>query len=211
MDSHQRYMYRALQLAKNGIGTSRPNPSVGCVIVNQQRIIGEGFTSPSGGAHAEVNAICSVKDHSLLKNSILYVTLEPCNHHGKTPPCTKLIVQKQVGTVVIGIKDPNPMVAGKGIDFLKNNGVNVICDVLAESCKQQHKRFLTFQIKKRPFILLKWAQTLDGFITPLTTKRKNKTPVWISNSYAKQLAHNGVPKNRLFWWELTQLDLISPA
>ncbi len=184
---NEKYIKRCLQLAKNGIGTARPNPSVGAVIVYKNTIIGEGFTSAYGGNHAEVNAINSVKDKTLLKDATIYVTLEPCAHFGKTPPCADLIVKHQIAKVVIGCVDTNSLVAGKGIERLQNAGINVTVGVLEDACKKHHKRFFTVQNKKHPFIVLKWAETADGFIAPI--KRDSQQPVWISNSYSQQLVH----------------------
>ncbi|WP_241428418.1 bifunctional diaminohydroxyphosphoribosylaminopyrimidine deaminase/5-amino-6-(5-phosphoribosylamino)uracil reductase RibD [Tenacibaculum finnmarkense] len=184
---NEKYIKRCLQLAKNGIGTARPNPSVGAVIVYKNTIIGEGFTSAYGANHAEVNAINSVKDKTLLKEATIYVTLEPCAHFGKTPPCADLIVKHQIAKVVIGCVDTNSLVAGKGIERLQNAGINVTVGVLEDECKKHHKRFFTVQNKKRPYIVLKWAETADGFIAPL--KRDAQQPVWISNSYSQQLVH----------------------
>ena len=176
-----------MQLAKNGIGVTRPNPSVGAVIVHNNVIVGEGFTSPYGENHAEVNAINSVKNKALLKEATIYVTLEPCSHHGKTPPCADLIVKKKIPNVVIGCVDTNSLVAGKGIELLKNTGINVTVGILEAECLEHHKRFFTVQNKKRPYIILKWAQTKDGFIAPIS-KDKLK-PVWITNTYSQQLVH----------------------
>ena len=184
---NEKYMRRCLELAKKGIGTTRPNPSVGAVVVHNNKIIGEGFTSTYGGSHAEVNAIHSVKDQALLKEATLYVTLEPCSHFGKTPPCSDLIIEKQIPNVVIGTIDTHSVVAGKGIEKLKKNGCNVIVGVLEEECKLHHKRFFTVQNKNRPYVILKWAETADGFIAP--KEKENQAPVWISNEYAKQLVH----------------------
>ena len=181
------FIKRALQIAKNGIGTTRPNPSVGAVIVCDDKIIGEGFTSKYGGNHAEVNAIESVKDKSLLKESTLYVTLEPCSHFGKTPPCSDLIVKHQLKKVVIGCLDSNPLVAGKGVEKLQKSEIEVVVGILEDECRNHHKRFFTLQNKKRPYIILKWAETKDGFIAPLT--KDEQKPVWISNSYSQQLVH----------------------
>ncbi|MCL4140590.1 UNVERIFIED_CONTAM: hypothetical protein GTU68_019373, partial [Idotea baltica] len=212
------YIKRCLQIAKNGIGFSRPNPSVGAVIVHNNIIIGEGFTSPYGRNHAEVNAIESVKDKSVLKESTIYVTLEPCSHFGKTPPCADLIVKHQFKKVVIGCVDSNSLVAGKGITRLKNADIEVVVGVLEDECRKHHKRFFTNQEKKRPYIILKWAETKDGFVAPenhyeedVLTEKKNKDevisnvnerlpqhkrmlrndarPVWISNKYSQQLVH----------------------
>ena len=187
MNTNELYIQRCLQLAKNGLGTTRPNPSVGCVIVCDEKIIGEGFTSSYGGNHAEVNAILSVKDKTLLQKATLYVTLEPCAHFGKTPPCADLIVKHKIPKVVIGCIDTNLQVAGKGVERLKNAGCEVVVGVLEGECLLQHKRFFTVQNKKRPYIILKWAETENGFIAPLQ-KNENR-PVWISNSYAQQLVH----------------------
>ena len=176
-----------MQIAKNGIGSARPNPSVGAVIVLDDKIIGEGFTSPYGGNHAEVNAINSVGDKTLLKEATIYVTLEPCAHFGKTPPCADLIIKYHIKNVVIGCVDSNSLVAGKGIERLKKAGCNVVVGVLEEACRTHHKRFFTVQDKKRPYIILKWAASKNGFIAPLT--KEEVKPVWISNIYSQQLVH----------------------
>lgn len=176
-----------MQLGKNGIGTARPNPSVGAVIVYQNKIIGEGFTSPYGGPHAEVNAVNAVENKELLKEATMYVTLEPCSHFGKTPPCADMIVRHQFKRVVIGSIDTNSLVAGKGIERLQKAGIEVIVGILDDECIQHHRRFFTDQNKKRPFIILKWAETKDGFIAPLQKERQ--FPVWISNPYSQQLVH----------------------
>lgn len=160
---------------------------VGCVIVVNNKIISEGFTSAYGGSHAEVNAINAVKDKLLLKEATLYVTLEPCSHYGKTPPCSDLIVASGIPNVVIGCIDDNEEVAGKGIKKLMEAGVNVTVGVLENECKQHHKRFFTFHNKKRPYIILKWAKTQDGFIAP--KHKTEKTPVWITHTYSRQLVH----------------------
>lgn len=180
-----------MQIAKNGIGATRPNPSVGAVVVWDGRIIGEGFTSNYGGPHAEVNAIASVKDKALLKEATIYVTLEPCAHVGKTPACADLIVKSQLKNIVIGCVDPNSLVAGKGIEHLEESGCNVTVGVLEKECLAHHKRFFTVQNKKRPYILLKWAETQDGFISPdlSALSKKVKAPIWISNTYSQQLVH----------------------
>jgi diaminohydroxyphosphoribosylaminopyrimidine deaminase/5-amino-6-(5-phosphoribosylamino)uracil reductase len=184
---HKFYIKRCLQIAENGFGTTRPNPSVGAVIVHENKIIGEGFTSPFGSNHAEVNAINAVKNKKLLKEATIYVTLEPCSHFGKTPPCADLIVKHQLKQVVIGCLDTNSLVAGKGIERLKNANIEVIVGVLEDECRMHHKRFFTVQEKKRPYIILKWAETKDGFVAPFY-KKENK-PVFISNTYSQQLVH----------------------
>ena len=160
---------------------------VGSVIVFNNKIIGEGFTSAYGGNHAEVNAINSVANKEILNEATIYVTLEPCSHFGKTPPCSDLIIKHQIPNVVIGCVDDNLKVAGKGIKKLMENGCNVTVGVLEKECKQHHKRFFTFHNKKRPYIILKWAETKDGFIAPKT--KNEKKPVWITNSYSRQLVH----------------------
>lgn len=176
-----------MQIAKNGIGTTRPNPSVGAVIVYQNKIIGEGFTSPHGENHAEVNAINAVENKSLLKEATIFVTLEPCSHFGKTPPCADLIVKHQLKQVVIGCLDSNSLVAGKGVSHLENAGINVIVGVLETECRMHHKRFFKVQENKRPYIILKWAETKDGFVAPIA---KNEIkPIFISNTYSQQLVH----------------------
>ncbi len=180
-------MQRALQIAKYGLGTTRPNPMVGAVIVCNNKIIGEGFTSSYGGNHAEVNAINSVKDQTLLEKSTIYVTLEPCSHYGKTPPCSHLIIEKGIKNIVIGCVDDNPQVAGKGIQKLLAANCNVTIGILEDNCKAHHKRFFTFHNKKRPYIILKWAQSKDGFLSP-ETKNEQK-PVWITNPYSRTLVH----------------------
>ena len=187
MNIHEKYISRCIELGKLGIGNTYPNPSVGCCIVLDDKIIGEGYTSKAGGNHAEVNAINSVEDKSLFKLSTIYVTLEPCCHHGKTPPCVDKIIASGMKKVVIGIKDPNPLVCGKGIEKLKENGIEVISGVLKKECVEHHKRFLSFIINKRPYIILKWAETADGHIAP---KQKDvNEPYWISNSRSRELVH----------------------
>ena len=185
--NHEHYIKRCLEISKLGIGTTRPNPSVGAVLVVDDRIIGEGFTSPYGGNHAEVNAISTVRDSSLLATATMYVTLEPCSHFGKTPPCADLIIKSEIKKVVIGCIDSNVLVAGKGVERLQNAGCEVIVGVLEKECKAHHKRFFTFQTKKRPFIILKWAQTLDAYVAP--KNRAIQAPVWITNEASRQLVH----------------------
>lgn len=187
MNTHESYIKRCIAIAKNGLGFTAPNPMVGCVIVVDNSIIGEGYTSPYGGPHAEVNAINAVKDKTLLKQATLYVTLEPCSHYGKTPPCSDLIIKYGIPIVVIGCIDDSPEVAGKGIEKLKNSGCNVIVGVLKNECRQHHRRFFTFHQKKRPYIILKWAATTDGFIAPISKEKKE--PVWITNEYSRQIVH----------------------
>ena len=187
MNRDSYYIKRCIDIAKHGLGTTAPNPMVGCVIVYNDTIIAEGFTSPYGGPHAEVNAISAVKDLPLLKEATLYVTLEPCSHIGKTPPCSDLIIKHQIPNIVIGCMDDNPKVGGRGIEKLRKAGHHVTVGVLEEQCQSHHKRFFTFHNKKRPYIILKWAETTDGFIAP--ESKPDQKPVWITNKYSRQLVH----------------------
>ena len=180
-DEH--FMARCIQIATNGLGKTYPNPFVGSVIVHQNQIIGEGFTSEYGGPHAEVNAINSVKNPELLKESTLYVTLEPCSHFGKTPPCADLIITSEIPRVVIGMLDPFAKVNGQGYLRLLKNGVDVTLNVMQKECLELNKRFITFHEKKRPYIILKWAQTEDGYMG------RDDIQKWITNQYTKQLVH----------------------
>lgn len=183
-------MSRCVQLAKNGLGTTYPNPLVGCVIVHKDKIIGEGWHYQAGMPHAEVNAIASVQNKKKLKKATIYVSLEPCSHFGKTPPCADLIIASGIKKVVIGSTDPNPKVAGRGIQRLIQSGCDVVIGILEKECNDLNKRFFTFHTKKRPYIILKWGETQDGFIAPEATERSNtKAPVWITNSFSRQLSH----------------------
>lgn len=164
MASHEDYMRRCIFLAQKGKGSTSPNPMVGAVIVYNDRIIGEGYHKAYGEPHAEVNAINSVQDEELLKESTLYVSLEPCSHFGKTPPCAHLIVKKNIPRVVVGSFDPNPLVAGKGIEYLRAHNVDVTESICEEECNELNKKFMTFHKAKRPYIILKWAESIDGFI-----------------------------------------------
>ncbi|MFT4981466.1 MAG: diaminohydroxyphosphoribosylaminopyrimidine deaminase [Bacteroidia bacterium] len=175
MSSPESHIKRCLELAKIGLADAIPNPSVGCVIVYEDRIIGEGFTSPYGGNHAEVNAINSVKDHSFLAKSTLYVSLEPCAHFGKTPPCANLIIEKNIKRVVIACLDPFAEVNGLGIKRLMKKGVDVKIGVLGYEARELNKRFFTFHEKKRPYIILKWAETNDGFVDGLRNDKSSNS------------------------------------
>ena len=177
-------MRRALELAKLGSGYTSPNPMVGCVIVHDGKIIGEGWHRQYGGPHAEVNAVASVVDKSLLPKSQVYVTLEPCSHFGKTPPCADLIISHGVKHITICNTDPNPLVAGKGIKKLLDSGAQVKVGVLEDEGLELNKRFFTFIQKKRLFILLKWAETADGFIAGAQFKQQK-----ISGAAAQRLVH----------------------
>lgn len=169
------------------MGTTYPNPLVGSVIVYDGKIIGEGWHRKAGEAHAEVNAINSVKDKSLLSKSTIYVSLEPCSHFGKTPPCCNLIIEHKIPNVVIGTIDPFAKVAGNGIKKLMESGANVTVGILEEECNELNKRFFTFHQKKRPYIILKWAETADGFLSPEV--KDEQKPIWITNPYSRQLVH----------------------
>jgi len=187
MEHNLLFKKRCLELAAKGLGSTYPNPMVGSVIVHEGKIIGEGWHQKAGQPHAEVNAIQSVKDKSLLKNSTIYVSLEPCSHFGKTPPCANFILEHKIPRVVVGIKDPHVKVAGKGIKILKEGGCEVSVGVLEKECYELNKRFFSFHQKKRPYIILKWAQSKDGYIAPLS--KFEKQPVWISNERSRQLVH----------------------
>jgi diaminohydroxyphosphoribosylaminopyrimidine deaminase/5-amino-6-(5-phosphoribosylamino)uracil reductase len=189
MEIHEKYMHRCLELAELGAGSVAPNPMVGSVIVNNGKIIGEGFHRQYGGPHAEVNAINSAPDSNLLKTSTLYVNLEPCAHHGLTPPCSDLIIRKQIPKVVIGTVDPFSEVAGKGIEKLKKAGIEVIVGILEEECRELNQRFFCFHEKKRPYVILKWAQTLDGFIDVDRSPENFGEPTWITGELALRLVH----------------------
>ena len=182
-------MKHCLDLAAKGFGNVAPNPMVGCVIVVDGNIIGEGYHQQYGEAHAEVNAINSVEDKQLLKRATLYVNLEPCSHYGKTPPCADLIIENKIPNVVIGSVDSNSLVSGKGIEKLQKAGINVITDILADECKKLNIRFFTFHEQKRPYIILKWAQTKNGFIDNKRTEDSTEKALQISNSESKKLLH----------------------
>ena len=182
-------MQRALELAEHGRLYVSPNPMVGCVIVHQGKIIGEGYHTQYGKAHAEVNAINSVENKELLKKSTLYVTLEPCSHFGKTPPCADLIVEQQIPHVVVATLDSNEKVQGKGIEKLKKAGCKVEIGILEQKAKELNKRFFCFHQKKRPYIILKWAQTLDGFLDSNRRGIENRENYWITNEYLRYKVH----------------------
>ncbi|WP_420841161.1 bifunctional diaminohydroxyphosphoribosylaminopyrimidine deaminase/5-amino-6-(5-phosphoribosylamino)uracil reductase RibD [Aquiflexum gelatinilyticum] len=184
MTQDELYMRRAIELAEFGRGNVSPNPIVGCVIVHENTIIGEGYHQVYGGPHAEPNAINSVTYQDLLSESTVYVSLEPCAHWGKTPPCANLLIEKKVKKVVIAAVDTNPLVGGKGIQLLKEAGIEVLSGILEKEAREQNKRFFTFIEKKRPYVILKWAQTRDGFVA-----RENFDSKWISNQYSRQLVH----------------------
>ena len=185
MQNEEFFMQRCIELASKTMGCASPNPMVGSVIVYNNKIIGEGYHEKYGSHHAEVNAINSVKDKSLLSKSTLYVNLEPCAHFGKTPPCSDLIIQNKIPEVVIGCVDTFSEVSGKGIERMRSVGIDVKVGVLENESRELNKRFFTFHEKKRPYIILKWAESKDGFIAP-----KNQTkPFWMTSSESKKLAH----------------------
>jgi diaminohydroxyphosphoribosylaminopyrimidine deaminase/5-amino-6-(5-phosphoribosylamino)uracil reductase len=183
---HLKYMQRCLQLAANGFGFTRSNPLVGCVIVFQGKIISEGFHRGFGLPHAEVEALSKIKDNTILANAIVYVNLEPCSHFGKTPPCADLLISKGVKHVVIASLDPNPLVSGAGIKKMQAAGINVVPGILDKENKELNKRFFTFHTKSRPYIILKWAQSKDGFLAPLNHKGSFKLTNSLSNSLVHQ-------------------------
>ncbi len=183
-------MNQCLQLAIKGLGNVAPNPMVGCVIVYKNTTIGEGYHQKYGEAHAEVNAINSVKNKELLRDATLYVNLEPCSHYGKTPPCADLIIQHKIPYVVIGSIDTNSLVSGKGIEKLIKAGIDVKVGVLEEDCKKLNKRFFMFHEKKRPYIILKWAQTKDGFIDNKRAGNNIGTALQITNSDSRKRLHH---------------------
>ena len=186
MSKDEKYIARCIQLAKNGLCNAAPNPMVGAVIVHNDRIIGEGYHIRCGEAHAEVNAIRSVKDESLLKESTIYVSLEPCSHYGKTPPCADLIINKGIPRVVVGCMDPFSLVAGRGIQKMRDAGIEVKVGVLEEECRQLIRRFITFNTQHRPFITLKWAESADGFID---LHRTGGHPYIFSSPLSSMLVH----------------------
>ncbi|MCF2709512.1 bifunctional diaminohydroxyphosphoribosylaminopyrimidine deaminase/5-amino-6-(5-phosphoribosylamino)uracil reductase RibD [Bacteroides pyogenes] len=188
----EKYMRRCIELAQNGRNNAAPNPMVGAVIVHNGRIIGEGYHVRAGGAHAEVNAIRSVEDPSLLKRSTIYVSLEPCSHYGKTPPCADLLIEKQIPRIVIGCQDPFSEVAGRGIDKLRDAGREVTVGVLEQECKALIRRFITFHTLHRPYITLKWAESADRFID---RERTGGRPVILSSPFTSMLTHKRRAEN----------------
>lgn len=186
--NHELYMQRCIHLANNARGYTSPNPLVGAVVVHNDKIIGEGWHHKSGEPHAEVNAINSVEDQSLLTASTIYVSLEPCAHFGKTPPCSDLIIEKKIPKVVIGCRDPFTEVNGRGIEKLKAAGVEVIEGILKEKCQQLNAPFFTYHTQRRPYIILKWAQTANGFMD-VSRQQNEKGVNWITQPETKVLVH----------------------
>ncbi|SDC32773.1 diaminohydroxyphosphoribosylaminopyrimidine deaminase [Williamwhitmania taraxaci] len=187
--NHELFMERCIQIAQGGLGNVAPNPLVGSVVVCDGRIIGEGFHAEFGKSHAEVNAINSVTDKEQLKKSTLYVSLEPCSHQGKTPPCADFIVAMGIPRVVVAVRDPFPEVSGQGIARLLEAGIEVIEGVLSERAMEVNRRFFTFQLKKRPYIILKWAQSLDGYVDIERLPGDDQKPIWITNELARAVVH----------------------
>jgi diaminohydroxyphosphoribosylaminopyrimidine deaminase/5-amino-6-(5-phosphoribosylamino)uracil reductase len=194
MQYHLSYMKRTFDLALLGRGQVCPNPMVGCVIVHDDKIIGEGYHQKYGEAHAEVNAIAAVQNKDLLKEATVYVNLEPCSHFGKTPPCADLLIKHQVKKVIVCNLDSNPLVAGKGIQKLRSAGIEVEVGVLEEEGKNLNKRFFTFMEHQRPYIVLKWAETADGFIA-----REDYNSRWISNELSRMLVHKWRTEETAIW------------
>ena len=190
----EKYMQRALQLATNGLGVVSPNPMVGCVIVHDNKIIGEGWHEKYGKSHAEVNAIQKVKNKALLKEATVYVTLEPCAHFGKTPPCADLLIKHKIRRVVICNQDSFPLVNGGGIKRLTEAGIEVEVGILDEQGKKLNRRFFTRVEKKKPYVILKWAQTVDGFIA-----RENYDSKWISGEQSRKLVHKWRSEEDAIW------------
>ncbi len=188
MDHHESFMNRCLFLAKKGKGLVAPNPMVGAVVVHEGRIIGEGYHHQYGGAHAEVNAIAAVENKDLLKESTIYVSLEPCSHHGKTPPCADLIISHQIPRVVLAMRDPNPLVGGRGIDRMKKQGIEVIEGVCEKAALELNRRFITFHQEKRPYTILKWAESVNGFMD-IDRDADQKGVFWITAPGTKVLVH----------------------
>ena len=185
--NYELLMQRCVAIGNSALGHTYPNPNVGALIYKDGKIISEGYTGSPGQNHAEINAIENINDKKYLENSTMVVTLEPCSHFGKTPPCTKRIIESKIKKVIIGCKDPNLLVNGSGIDQLINNNIDVKVGVLENECLELHKRFFTFQTKKRPYIILKWAETDDGIISP--KHKNNNRPYWISNDVSRQYVH----------------------
>ena len=217
-----KFMKRCLDLAVRAEGMTYPNPLVGSVIVYEGVIIGEGYHLRAGAPHAEVNAINSVSDKLLLSKSTLYVSLEPCSHSGKTPPCADFIVSNNIPRVVVGTADTSSKVSGRGISRLKTAGCDVICGILEAECRSINRRFFTFHEKGRPYITLKWAQSADGYIdVPRNGKSKSK-PAWITGKSERVLvhrwraseqsilvgAHTGTDVTRFPWYTLRTFDIL---
>ena len=189
MTTDEKYMYRCLQLAGKGKCYVNSNPMVGAVIVHDGQIVGEGYHKKFGEPHAEANAINSVKNSSLLQESTLYVSLEPCTHYGKTPPCTELVISKKIPRVVVATRDPNPKVSGKGVQMMRDAGIEVTEGVLNNEAKELNRVFFVNHLYKRPYIILKWAQSNDGFIDHERSLFTKNAPAKISNEITEIIIH----------------------
>lgn len=203
MNSDNHFMNRCLELARKGKGHVAPNPLVGAIIVHNGKIIGEGYHEKYGQAHAEVNAINSVKDQSLLSEATIYVSLEPCAHFGKTPPCADLLTHHHFSRVVIGCTDTFDQVSGKGIEKLKDAGIDITVGVLEKECRALNKHFFTFHEKKRPFVFLKWAETTNGLID-------NQDPISIASNSEGEVTWISVPevKSRVHKWRSEHIAIL---
>ncbi|MDR1601974.1 MAG: bifunctional diaminohydroxyphosphoribosylaminopyrimidine deaminase/5-amino-6-(5-phosphoribosylamino)uracil reductase RibD [Tannerella sp.] len=188
MQVEEKYMVRCMELAEYGRLSVAPNPMVGAVIVHRGRIIGEGYHRRYGEAHAEVNAIASVRDVSLLHEATLYVNLEPCSHFGKTPPCTQLIIRKHIPRVVVGCLDPFPEVSGRGVKMLRDAGIDVVTNVMKHEALALNRVFITAHSQKRPYIILKWAESVDGYLDRIRTSAA-QAPVQLSTAITRRFVH----------------------
>lgn len=208
MQTDEIFMQRCIDLARLAGVNAAPNPMVGAVIVLDGEILGEGYHQKYGESHAEVNAIAAVKDHSLLSLATIYVSLEPCAHFGRTPPCADLLIKHQFKRVVIGCQDPFHAVAGKGIYKLKKAGIEVISGILEKECLNLNKRFFTFHLKRRPYVILKWAQTQDGFIDYDRSNTNERKINWISSQETQALVHSWRSEEQaiLVGWKTIELD-----
>ncbi|MEG0163398.1 MAG: bifunctional diaminohydroxyphosphoribosylaminopyrimidine deaminase/5-amino-6-(5-phosphoribosylamino)uracil reductase RibD, partial [Mucinivorans sp.] len=185
---NENYMERAIALARKGQDNVWPNPMVGAIVVSREgEILGEGYHEKFGQAHAEVNALKAVKNQENIAGSTMYVTLEPCSHYGKTPPCADLIIKNKISKVVVGSIDPNPKVAGTGIEKLRKAGIEVIVGVMENECKEINPQFFTIYEKKRPYIILKWAQSSDAFLD--IVREKGTKPAWLTGEEGRQMVH----------------------
>ncbi len=203
----EQWMSRALQLVAKGNGHVAPNPMVGAVLVHPQwGLVSEGWHRKFGGPHAEVDCLAPISDQKILSESTLYVTLEPCSHTGKTPPCADLIVQKKIAKVVVACEDPNPTVSGRGINQLKEAGVEIVFGVLEESAKQLNRHFFSNQKNKRPFVTLKWAETADGYLA-----RKDGSSKWISSTESRSLVHQMRASHQSIWAGRNTLRVDNPS
>lgn len=186
---HIKFMKRCLELAEKAEGLTHPNPMVGAVVVHEGKIVGEGYHLRAGEPHAEVIAVNSVPDSTVLKEATLFVNLEPCSHFGRTPPCADFIISREIPRVVVGTPDTSSQVSGKGLLKLRNAGCEVISGVCEDECRRLNKRFFTFHEKKRPYITLKWAQSADGFLDILRSQNQAPEPTWITGKPERALVH----------------------